>query len=118
MSTTIDLADGQPDVALLPNDIILQATTHLLANGNSYSDGSSEALAYGDFTFKFRKELASFIGRTYNRPNPDIERLLLTAGVSQGLDLVCTMLSNEGDIVFVEEPTYFLAFDIYSDGPK
>jgi DNA-binding transcriptional MocR family regulator len=112
----IDLADGQPDVALLPNDLILTATQHLLAQGKSISaDGSSEALAYGDFTFKFRNELASFIGRTYDRTPPAIDRLMLTAGVSQGLDLVCTMLAQEGDIVFVEEPTYFLAFDIFRD---
>ncbi len=34
--------------------------------------------------------------------------LLLTAGISQALDFVCSRLTRPGDTVFVEEPTYFL----------
>jgi DNA-binding transcriptional MocR family regulator len=39
----------------------------------------------------------------------------VTGGSSQGLDLVATVFSRAGDTVFVEEPTYFLAFQILRD---
>ena len=36
-------------------------------------------------------------------------------GVSQGLDLLCTLLTRPGDAVLVESPTYFLALRIFRD---
>jgi DNA-binding transcriptional MocR family regulator len=41
--------------------------------------------------------------------------LFVTAGASQGLDLLCTLLTRSGDTIFVEEPTYFLALLIFRD---
>ncbi len=35
--------------------------------------------------------------------------------MSQGLDLVCTLFTRPGDLVFVEEPSYFLALRIFTD---
>ena len=43
------------------------------------------------------------------------ETIFVTGGSSQGLDLVSTVFSRAGDTVFVEEPTYFLAFQILRD---
>lgn len=43
------------------------------------------------------------------------ERLLVTAGASQALDLLCTLFSRPGDVVLVEEPTYHLARDVFAD---
>jgi DNA-binding transcriptional MocR family regulator len=40
---------------------------------------------------------------------------LVTSGNSQALALVCTQLTHPGDTVFVEEPSYFLAFNILRD---
>lgn len=37
---------------------------------------------------------------------PPLERLLITAGGMQGLDLVCKLLIDPGDLVVVESPTY------------
>ena len=34
---------------------------------------------------------------------------MATAGATQGLYTLCSMLFKTGDIVFVEDPTYFLA---------
>ena len=41
--------------------------------------------------------------------------LFLTGGVSQALDLVCTLFTQPGDTVFVEEPTYYLVQRIFHD---
>ncbi|MCX7801955.1 MAG: PLP-dependent aminotransferase family protein, partial [Meiothermus ruber] len=43
------------------------------------------------------------------------ETLLVTAGVSQALDLVCTTFTQPGQVVLVEEPTYFLSLGIFRD---
>jgi DNA-binding transcriptional MocR family regulator len=39
----------------------------------------------------------------------------VTNGVSNALDLICTLFTRPGDIIFVEEPTYFLALRIFTD---
>jgi len=43
------------------------------------------------------------------------ESLFVTAGSSQALDMVCTAFTRAGDTVFVEEPSYHLAFQIFRD---
>jgi len=43
------------------------------------------------------------------------ENLLVTAGASQGLDLLCTLLSKAGDTIIVEEPCYYLALQIFRE---
>ncbi|MEZ4663652.1 MAG: aminotransferase class I/II-fold pyridoxal phosphate-dependent enzyme [Caldilineaceae bacterium] len=39
----------------------------------------------------------------------------VTAGASQALDLICTLYTEPGDIIFAEEPSYFLALRIFED---
>ena len=34
---------------------------------------------------------------------------MVTAGASQGLSMLSTLLFSPGDLVFVEDPTYFIA---------
>ena len=41
--------------------------------------------------------------------------LFITNGASMGLHLICTLFTRPGDIVFVEEPSYFLALRIFAD---
>ena len=41
--------------------------------------------------------------------------LFATAGATQGLDLLSHMLFSEGDLAFVEDPTYFLAITMFND---
>ena len=41
--------------------------------------------------------------------------LFATAGATQGLNLLSHMLFSEGDIAFVEDPTYFLAMKMFND---
>jgi DNA-binding transcriptional MocR family regulator len=40
---------------------------------------------------------------------------MMTNGVSQALDMICTVFTQPGDVVIVEEPTYFLALRIFAD---
>lgn len=106
----IDLGVGQPQVALLPLDLLRvsaarrlgQDDPSLLQYGAEQGDGF------------FRLALARFLSQGYGLP-VDMESLFITAGASQGLDLIATLLAASGDTVFVEEPSYFLALRILAD---
>ena len=41
--------------------------------------------------------------------------LYATAGATQGLDLLSHMLFSKQDLVFIEDPTYFVAMKIFKD---
>ncbi|MCU6707241.1 PLP-dependent aminotransferase family protein [Paenibacillus sp. J5C_2022] len=42
-----------------------------------------------------------------------VEEVLIVSGAQQGLDLVARVMIEQGDIVFVEEPTYFSAVQLF-----
>lgn len=62
----------------------------------------------------FRRQLAEFV-TTVGRASVTAEKLLVTSGISQGLDLLTTLHSKPGDVVLVEEPSYHLAKLIFRD---
>ena len=63
---------------------------------------------------RFRTALADFLGKsTGSSVDPDL--LMLTGGISQALDFVCSRFTRPGDIVFVEEPSYPYSFPIFRD---
>jgi len=106
----IDLGRGDPDHALLPLEAL-----HLSA-GSYFASGDRRPLQYGTEQGDgyFRRELAGFLSRSYGL-RVDPESLFITAGVSSALDLICTLYTQNGDVIFVEEPTYFLALRIFQD---
>jgi DNA-binding transcriptional MocR family regulator len=63
---------------------------------------------------RFRTQLARFLSRRYAAEVPPDE-LFVSGGVSQALDLICSLFTRPGDLVFVEEPSYFLALRIFAD---
>jgi DNA-binding transcriptional MocR family regulator len=101
---------GQPGFDLLPLDLMQRAAAHRLAQGEP------DLLQYGleaggDY---FRQALADFLSRGYGTAVSPAH-LFTTNGISQALDLLCSRLTQPGDLIFVEEPTYFLALDIFRD---
>ena len=106
----IHLGIGQPDPSLLPLASMRTAAEHRL----SHDDAS--LLAYGAESGDgyFRLALAQFLTEHYHKP-VDADDLFVTAGASQGLDLICTLFTKPGDTIFVEEPSYFLALNIFRD---
>ncbi len=74
-----------------------------------------QALAYGApcgaaFT---RDAVAALLTRTDTAVTGD--EVVITGGSSGGLDLLLTVLARPGDVVFVEQPTYFLALRMFAD---
>jgi 2-aminoadipate transaminase len=109
-SDVIDLGLGDPPLALLPLDLIREAAQlRLSQNDNSFLQYGAEQ---GDG--HFRLALADFLSKGYGfEVSP--ESLFVTNGISNALDLICTLFTQAGDTIFVEEPTYFLALRIFKD---
>ena len=106
----IDLAIGHPSPSLLPLELIREAGRRRLAT--DFTPYLQYGYEPGDGYF--RSALAAFLSRHYGLTVSE-EQLFVSGGVSQALDLLCTVYAKPGDTVFVEEPTYFLALRIFSD---
>jgi len=104
--STVDFRLGQPGPGLLPITELQEAATHRFA-----ADVMDPLLCqYGALAGygSFRDALSRFLSQEYGKPVLP-EDLLVTAGVSHGLDVAFRQLSNPGDCALVEDPTYFLA---------
>jgi 2-aminoadipate transaminase len=106
----IEFGWGHPHPSLLPIAGIGQATEVALR------DFGSSALAYGAEQGPGRlidaicNHLAVIDGKA---PTP--QEIFITGGISQGIDLLCTLLFQPGDVVLVESPVYHLALRILRD---
>lgn len=107
---TINFGVGQPSADLLPVDLIRMATEDF------FQVAQPQDLNYGVLQGdqRFRVSLASFLTKNYGKP-VDADSLFVTSGVSQALDLICSHFSKPGDTIIVDEPCYFLAFQIFLD---
>lgn len=106
----IDLGAGEPALALLPVDLLHQAAELCFDQNDPafLQYGTEQGNGY------FRQALAEFLSRGYGTP-VDLSTLFVTNGSSMGLHLICSLFTRPGDLVFVEEPTYFLALRILAD---
>lgn len=109
-STSINFGVGQPGFDLLPLDLMRRAAAA------RFAEGDTELLNYGyeQGDGRFRQALAAFLSAEYHTPVGP-EQLMITAGASQALSLICTLFTRPGDTVFVEEPSYFLALRIMQE---
>ncbi len=108
----IDLSWGHVDPQLLPAVALQSAALAALARPGAI------ALGYGHErgSAMLRAWLAERIARHEGRaPRP--AELMLTGGTSSAIDQVCTLLTQPGDVVLVESPTYHLAVRILRDHP-
>jgi DNA-binding transcriptional MocR family regulator len=106
----IEMRLGSPDPALLPvGDIARAAELALCRDG-------PQALAYGaeQGPRRLLEPLAAWLAQREGRAIAPAE-LLITGGVSQGLDLLCTLLTRPGDAILVQSPVYHLALRIFAD---
>lgn len=106
----IDFGIGHPADDLLPLEIMRQAAEHRLGHG----DPVLLQYGYEQGDGYFRMALADFLTRRYETP-VDPDSLFVTNGVSQAIDLICTLYTRSGDTIIVEEPSYFLALRIFAD---
>ena len=106
----INFAVGQPDRTLIAVDKIQASLSTLKA------DLTPQSLNYGlpRGEDSFLAPLARFLTHeTGVDTQPD--HLMLTAGSSQALDMICLAFTEPGDTVLIEDASYFLAFQIFKD---
>jgi 2-aminoadipate transaminase len=106
----VELSWGHPDPALLPVAGLLHATQVALER-----DGPL-ALSYGveQGPGRLIEQLCTRLGRLEGvAPLP--EQVMITGGASQALDMLCTLLTQPGDVALVESPTYHLALRVLRD---
>jgi len=107
---TINLGIGQPSADLLPVDLVRQAS-------ESFFDSAQPLeLNYGVLQGdeRFLDSLAAFLTDAYCSEVTS-DQLFVSGGNSQAMDLVSVVFANPGDTIFVEEPSFFLAFQIFRD---
>lgn len=107
---TINFGIGQPSADLLPVDLVRQASQSF------FEDAQPFELNYGVMQGdeRFLDSLAGFLTTSYGSQTSSGD-LIVTGGNSQALDLASVVFASPGDTVFVEEPSYFLAFQIFRD---
>lgn len=101
---------GQPSPDLLPVKLLAEASEGF------YRSAAPLELNYGERQGdrRFRDSLATFLATAYGF-SVQAEELFVSGGNSQALDFVCARFTRPGDTVLVEEPSYFLAFQIFRD---
>jgi len=95
---------------LLPVDLVRRASESFFDKAQPLE--LNYGVTQGDE--RFLNSLAGFLTKGYGSP-ASAEELFVTGGNSQALDLVSSVFAKPGDTVFVEEPSYFLAFQIFRD---
>lgn len=103
----IDLTWGHPDPSTFATADIAAAAAASAAKWQALTYGFAGGAGYT------RAAIAAHLSAT-DCPTA-AEDVIVTAGSSGGLDLLLTMLAQPGDVVFVEQPTYFLALRMFAD---
>jgi 2-aminoadipate transaminase len=105
----IDLTWGHPDPSTFAHDEIAEAARDVL------DQRGWQALSYGApaGAAAVRTAVAGHLADVDADVSP--HAVLMTAGSTGGLDLVLSLLAVPGDVVFVEQPTYFIALRIFAD---
>jgi len=108
----VEFAFGEPDPALLPVGLVREAAERALLSAGP------AALAYGSSEGPEALR-AAIAARTAAKEGLPLaaEDVLVSGGNSQALGQALTMLTEPGDVVFVECPTYNLALGIIADHP-
>lgn len=106
-----------------PSLCFTKRSTKVLANAAeslvTSDDGiSGKCLLYGAHqgSVAYRNELAKFLTYNYQEKEPiSSDDLQITAGATHGLHFTVSAYFQTGDIVFVEDPTYFFAISMLRD---
>ncbi|MDR1604448.1 MAG: PLP-dependent aminotransferase family protein [Gracilibacteraceae bacterium] len=104
----VSLAAGNPAAESFPRAAIAAITAEILAQN------PVAALQYGisEGYEPLRLEVAGLLARRYG-VGRDFDRVLITSGAQQGIDLVTKVLCNEGDVVLCENPSFIGALNTF-----
>lgn len=105
----ISFTGGFPDPDSLPAQRIAEATARAMEKNGRWALQYGASVGYAGLIDQLRTKLARDNGVIVEREN-----VLITAGASQAIDLVCSAMLNPGDIVLSEEPTWQGAVKLFN----
>ena len=131
----INFALGHP--SLLPTELLLETIRTVCETCENTVENESSFLRF-EASLKYTSRrgspatlrvMSTFLSKAFDEQdkvgssthpsNPfsdaHADNLLITGGVSQGIDMACAALTQPGDLVVIELPTYFLAANIFKD---
>ena len=96
----ISFAGGNPDPAVFPVAEFSEASSILAREGR-------DVLQYGatDGYMPLKEYIAKWMAPRMGRETKP-EEMLISTGSQEGMDLLCSVLLNDGDTIIVEGPTY------------
>ncbi|XP_023209926.1 aromatic amino acid aminotransferase DDB_G0287711-like [Centruroides sculpturatus] len=103
---------GTEILQMLPN-IMKQATNYRMMQE---LESDAQLFQYGleQGNWQFRHQLARFLSKEYGE-NVCSKQLYQTGGSTSGLWMTVSLLFRPGMCVFVEDPTYYLALELFQD---
>lgn len=114
----IDILVGNANLGIgSPGPKELEACSEMLLKSATWRMAQPDAVStfqYGPRSghVAYRKQLAEFLGERYDDAvNPD--DLVVCGGATSGLALLTSYYFSEGNVVFVEDATYFLALTYF-----
>ena len=109
--STLRVGTPSTELRVRCGDLIQKAAQELHRKENF-----ANILQYGPYsgTLEFRSELAKFLSDQYGS-SVDLNDVWINAGATQGFQCMGNLLFQQGDIAFVEEPTYFIGLTALRD---
>jgi len=109
----IHFDSGNPSTDMFPIEDFKSAVNMALSEEGSSIFEYDEGLGFDDL----RQKIAGYL--EYRGIRTTKENVQIISGAQQGIDIVCKGLINYSDVVFVEEPTYSGALQVFkSRGAK
>lgn len=107
-SDIISLSGGMPDVSLLPEEAVREATRA------AWDSQRSVALQYGstDGRIETKQVVCDLMRDIGVRTKP--ENVMITTGAQEAIDLIAKTFIDPGDIILTEGPTYLGALQAFS----
>jgi len=103
----IDLNTGYPDVAAMPNSTLAEIAADVITSGRGLQyAGTLDGIP------ALRTEVARFLnGHLCTGIDPS--ELMITSGAISAADIVCRALTQPGDVVITEDPTFFYNINVF-----
>ena len=114
-TTTIKLDIGEPDMTMIPFDLLSNASQEVFADKDGKQKRTYWVYAEDKGNTDLRHHIVSFLHDACAIATLSYENIFITNGVSAILDQICTMFLRAGDTVLVECPSYMYALSIFRD---
>jgi 2-aminoadipate transaminase len=103
----ISFAGGLPAEELFPVEAVREAANRVLTGGTG-------ALQYGvtEGYMPLREQLCERMAAKQMKVQP--QQMLLTTGSQQAIDLLVSVLTEPGDVILVEKPTYLAGLQVFA----